>query len=192
MKQTKHATPPESLLQAVTLERPLRLSGVGSGSAVSLDGDRWARWARAGARRLVGERVMRWGRDRFLRVVGSEAPTEAFGAFSAVRPRARSARVTERLGWANGRWELGERTGRSRPGRTCRHLRAQTSQSSERSERTDTGPARIRTGHTQRGSRGEYETGKEHRPPHSTSTATHHTNGSCCCTTEATRKAQGQ
>ena len=51
-----------------------------------LDGDRWARWARVGARRLVGVPVMRWGRVRSVRVVGAEAPTEAFGVICAVRP----------------------------------------------------------------------------------------------------------
>ena len=44
--------------------RPLRLSGVGSGSVVPLDGDRLARGARAGAARLGSGPVMRWGRVR--------------------------------------------------------------------------------------------------------------------------------
>jgi hypothetical protein len=43
----------------VTPIRPLRLSGVGSGSVVPLDGDRLARWARAGGGRLGSGPVTR-------------------------------------------------------------------------------------------------------------------------------------
>eukprot|EP00966_Prymnesium_polylepis_P007727 177120-Prymnesium_polylepis.1 len=53
-----------------------RLSGSGGGSVVPLDGDRLARWARAGAERLGSVPVTRWGRVRSARVVGPEAPTE--------------------------------------------------------------------------------------------------------------------
>jgi hypothetical protein len=66
--------------------RPLRLSGSGGGSVVPLDGDRLARWARAGAERLGSVPVTRWGRVRSARVVGPEAPTEPLGAVCAVRP----------------------------------------------------------------------------------------------------------
>jgi hypothetical protein len=66
--------------------RPLRFGVVGSGSVESLDGDRLARWARAGAGRLGGVPVTRWGRVRSARVGGREAPTEPMGAVWAVRP----------------------------------------------------------------------------------------------------------
>ena len=64
----------------------VRLSGSGSGSIVPLDGDRLARWARAGAGRLGGVPVTRWGRVRSARVVGREAPKELMEAVWAVRP----------------------------------------------------------------------------------------------------------
>ena len=66
--------------------RPLRLSGVGSGSVVPLDGDRLARGARVAIAVCVGVRVMRWGRVRRGRALVREAPTEPFGAVWAVRP----------------------------------------------------------------------------------------------------------
>ena len=45
-------------------------NGVGSGTVVPLDGDRLARWARAGAARLGGVPVTRWERVRSARFVG--------------------------------------------------------------------------------------------------------------------------
>ena len=66
--------------------RPLRLRGVGSGSVVPLDGDRLARCARIGARKLACVPVMRWGVVRSARVGGRGAPTEPFWTVWAVRP----------------------------------------------------------------------------------------------------------
>jgi hypothetical protein len=69
--------------------QPLRLRGVGSGSVVPLDGDRLARWARAGAGRLEGVPVT-------SRVGGAFGEGESLGA------RRRHGAVGGRLGRSAG------------------------------------------------------------------------------------------
>ena len=65
--------------------RPLRFGGVESGCVVPLDGDRLARCARIGARKLARVPIMRWGVVRSARVGGRGAPTEPFWTVWAVR-----------------------------------------------------------------------------------------------------------
>ena len=79
------------------------MSSSGGWSAEQLDGDRMARWARAGVARLGSVPVTRAERHLSERALRRDAPRRSdLGPFGAIDRRARSARMTGRLVRVNG------------------------------------------------------------------------------------------